>query len=260
MRAARHHQPDLRHGPHDGRLAPARDLATSIAFRATAIDAEVRVTGRPGDAHRFATRGASSAGVDLVVAWGGDGTVNEVASALAGTGDAAWRSCPADRATAWRAISAIPFDPAAALEIAATGRERRDRCRRSGRVAVLQHRRHRPRRAHRRSPGGAGRAPRLARLRASRRSASCAPTSPGTIRSQRFDVDGSALADIATRGAVHRARQLAPVRQRRADRAARAAGRRHDRDRRRRAAVGAAHHAGRCRRSFAARCARAPAC
>jgi len=44
-------------------------------------DAEVRLTSGPGHATALA-REALDAGADLVVAWGGDGTINEVASAL----------------------------------------------------------------------------------------------------------------------------------------------------------------------------------
>lgn len=46
--------------------------------------ADVKITAGPEDAHQF-TRDGLSDGVDLVIAWGGDGTVNGVASALAGT-------------------------------------------------------------------------------------------------------------------------------------------------------------------------------
>ncbi len=46
------------------------------------MDAEVFVTERAGHAHDLA-RSAVSRGADAVLAWGGDGTINEVASALA---------------------------------------------------------------------------------------------------------------------------------------------------------------------------------
>ena len=79
----------------------------------------------------------------------------------------------------------------------------------------------------------------------SRPSASCAATSRAAIRSTRSTTTKANRSSPTSRsaGAVHRARQLAAVRQRRADRAARAARRRHDRDRRRRTAVRAQHHA-----------------
>src|SRR3954454_22633946 len=60
------------------------DLAKSI-LSAHDYDADVRVTGGPTDAYRFAREGVE-ARVDLVVAWGGDGTVNGVATAAAHSG------------------------------------------------------------------------------------------------------------------------------------------------------------------------------
>ena len=70
-------------------------------------------SGRPGrveltEAHGHArelARQAVSDAAPLVMAWGGDGTVNEVGTVLAfGTRRSA--SCPAAPATAWRAPSA----------------------------------------------------------------------------------------------------------------------------------------------------------
>ena len=58
-----------------------------------------------------------------MVAWGGDGTVNEAASALVHTGRAARRSCPPDPGNGLAADLAIPFDPRAAL---AAGGDRPD--------------------------------------------------------------------------------------------------------------------------------------
>ncbi|HET7746916.1 MAG TPA: YegS/Rv2252/BmrU family lipid kinase [Vicinamibacteria bacterium] len=47
-------------------------------------DVELRVTAAPGDAQRWAAE-AGAAGADLVLAMGGDGTINEAASGLVGT-------------------------------------------------------------------------------------------------------------------------------------------------------------------------------
>jgi diacylglycerol kinase (ATP) len=55
----------------------ARRVASELG-----VDAEVFVTERAGHAHDLA-RSAVSRGADAVLAWGGDGTINEVASALA---------------------------------------------------------------------------------------------------------------------------------------------------------------------------------
>jgi YegS/Rv2252/BmrU family lipid kinase len=54
------------------------------ALSRTRIQAEVFVSERRGHARELAA-GAVGRGADLVIAWGGDGTVHEVASALVGT-------------------------------------------------------------------------------------------------------------------------------------------------------------------------------
>jgi len=69
--------------PAAGRGAPILHILNSV-FRPSGIIWDVSVTLRSGDAARFATR-AVSAGVDVVAAYGGDGTVMEVAGSLAGT-------------------------------------------------------------------------------------------------------------------------------------------------------------------------------
>src|SRR5688500_20221755 len=60
------------------------DLVKSVRARHQ-YDADVRITTGPNDAHRFATA-AAAGNCDLVVAWGGDGTVHGAAAADAGTG------------------------------------------------------------------------------------------------------------------------------------------------------------------------------
>jgi len=57
------------------------DVARRVAS-GLGIDAEVKITERAGHAHELA-RDAAERGVQAVLAWGGDGTINEVASALA---------------------------------------------------------------------------------------------------------------------------------------------------------------------------------
>jgi YegS/Rv2252/BmrU family lipid kinase len=57
------------------------ELASSV-LTASDTTGEIFVTERKGHAHELAA-GAAARGARLVVAWGGDGTVNEVASALA---------------------------------------------------------------------------------------------------------------------------------------------------------------------------------
>lgn len=67
----------------NGKSASSEELRTAItAARQSGRDVAVRVTWEAGDASRFVTEGLSL-GADVIVAAGGDGTVNEVASALA---------------------------------------------------------------------------------------------------------------------------------------------------------------------------------
>ena len=97
------------------------DLANSV-LAAHHYDANVRVTTGPTDANLFA-REAVAAGVDLVVAWGGDGTVNGAAAGVAGTG-VPLGIVPGGSGNGLARDLALPFDPAQALTVAATGRVR----------------------------------------------------------------------------------------------------------------------------------------
>jgi YegS/Rv2252/BmrU family lipid kinase len=84
--------------------------------------AHVVVTESPTDASRFA-RDAIQFGANLVVAWGGDGTINGAASALAGT-SLPLGIVPGGSGNGLARDLGLPRDPARALAIAATGRER----------------------------------------------------------------------------------------------------------------------------------------
>jgi YegS/Rv2252/BmrU family lipid kinase len=94
------------------------DLARSV-LASHHYDANVRVTTGPADANQFA-REAVAEGIDLVVAWGGDGTVNGAASALAGT-RIPFAIVPGGSGNGLARDLALPFDPSQALTIAATG-------------------------------------------------------------------------------------------------------------------------------------------
>jgi len=73
-------------GPVGRRERPDTLVAwTQSWMAARGLDGSVDVIAGPGDAQRLA-RAAVARGADLVVAWGGDGTVNGVASELVGTG------------------------------------------------------------------------------------------------------------------------------------------------------------------------------
>jgi len=80
------------------------------------------VTERPGHAHQLARAGLAR-GISTIVAWGGDGTMNEIASALAHT-DAALALVPSGSGNGLARELGVPFDASAALDIAFNGRLR----------------------------------------------------------------------------------------------------------------------------------------
>ena len=82
-------------------------------LRAAGIEAEVRTTERPGHAYELA-RAAVDQHVDLVCAWGGDGTINEVGRALA-FGPASLGIVPAGSGNGLARELGIPWSPAEAL-------------------------------------------------------------------------------------------------------------------------------------------------
>src|SRR5688572_13677504 len=97
------------------------DLVKSVLARHQ-YDADVRITTGPNDAHRFATE-AAAGNCDLVVAWGGDGTVNGAAAAVAGTG-IPLAIVPGGSGNGLARDLSLPFDPTGALTVAATGKVR----------------------------------------------------------------------------------------------------------------------------------------
>ena len=109
-------------GRYEAEIRAHADARRRRAAPRSASTPRVRPTTARRRCARFA-REAADAGVDLVVAWGGDGTVNEAACALVHTRRAARRSSPRDRATAWPRTSACRSIPARALHVAATGRD-----------------------------------------------------------------------------------------------------------------------------------------
>jgi YegS/Rv2252/BmrU family lipid kinase len=104
------------------------DVARQRAELATAfldsrrIDGEVFVTERGGHAHELA-RSSLGRGASLCIAWGGDGTINEVASALAFT-NAALGIVPSGSGNGFSRELGIPFDSRKAFEVALSGRDR----------------------------------------------------------------------------------------------------------------------------------------
>ena len=106
-------------GRYDDQVEADAAIARSV-LAAHGIAATVHPTTASGDAHRFA-REAIARSIDLVIAWGGDGTINEVASALMHT-EAVLAIVPAGSGNGLAGDLGIPFDARAALTIAATGR------------------------------------------------------------------------------------------------------------------------------------------
>ena len=103
-----------------------RDVARRRAEQAAALieqrrlNAEVFVTERPGHARELA-QAARRRGVTLFVAWGGDGTVNEVGSALVGS-DASLAIVPSGSGNGLARELGIPLDPASAFQVVFDGR------------------------------------------------------------------------------------------------------------------------------------------
>ena len=91
-------------------------------FRAAGVDGEVHVTERPHHATALATA-AIDRGVHTVIAWGGDGTINEVGSVLAGTG-AALGVVPSGSGNGFARALGLPLAPRAAVDGALLGVER----------------------------------------------------------------------------------------------------------------------------------------
>jgi YegS/Rv2252/BmrU family lipid kinase len=109
------------HGrPEAGR---ARAALAEAVLAAEGSAGPVAVTACPGHAAELA-REAVGRGAGLVVAWGGDGTVNEVASVLA-FGPASLGIVPAGSGNGLARDLGLPRRPAQALRVALRGRERR---------------------------------------------------------------------------------------------------------------------------------------
>lgn len=105
-----------------GRRAPEIRQHAALAtehLAALGVAATVRTTQGSGDAHRFALQAADE-GAELVVVWGGDGTINEAASALVHR-QVPLAIVPAGSGNGLAGDLRIPFEPTAALTVAVTG-------------------------------------------------------------------------------------------------------------------------------------------
>ena len=96
------------------------ELAASL-IEQRGLDAEVFLTERGGHARELAQT-AVAHGASICIAWGGDGTINEVASALAFS-KVALAVVPSGSGNGLARELAIPLQPAAAFEVALGGRD-----------------------------------------------------------------------------------------------------------------------------------------
>src|SRR5688500_7524765 len=106
------------YNPHSGRNRRRRGLATSIRdfISAQSLDATLQLTEGPGHATELA-RDAVYRGHELVVAVGGDGTMNEVAQALLNS-PAALALVPCGSGNGLALHLGLPRSPLPALQLA----------------------------------------------------------------------------------------------------------------------------------------------
>ena len=107
-----------------GRLEIARQRAEHAAslLERRGLAADVFLTERPGHARELAAA-ALARDVSTIVAWGGDGTVNEVASTMAFR-NAALAIVPSGSGNGLARDLGVPLDPDRAFAIATGGRDR----------------------------------------------------------------------------------------------------------------------------------------
>jgi YegS/Rv2252/BmrU family lipid kinase len=103
-------------------VARRRVTLLETRFRAAGIDGSVHLTERGGHARELALA-ALARHAALVIAWGGDGTINEVASALAGSGTPLG-IIPAGSGNGLANELGLVPDPERALDTALNGRSR----------------------------------------------------------------------------------------------------------------------------------------
>jgi len=114
-------------------LLVVNSFASSVTARNTVIvhrrlsrdhDVEMVETNRRGHATRFA-HDAARRGVDVVIGYGGDGTLNEVATGIAGT-DTALGVLPGGSTNVFARTLGMPNDPVHAVEFLANGLDTAD--------------------------------------------------------------------------------------------------------------------------------------
>ena len=109
-------------------LLVVNSFASSVTARNTVVvhrrlaqghDVELVETNRRGHATRFA-HDAARRGIDVVVGYGGDGTLNEVATGIAGT-DTALGVLPGGSTNVFARTLGMPNDPVRAVDLLARG-------------------------------------------------------------------------------------------------------------------------------------------
>jgi YegS/Rv2252/BmrU family lipid kinase len=109
-------------GPRGRRAGHRRVALAESVLAARGAQGSVHLTEGPGHAYELASR-AVAARATLICAWGGDGTVNEIARAVAGTGTALG-IVPAGSGNGLARELGLPWDPTRALGVALAHRER----------------------------------------------------------------------------------------------------------------------------------------
>jgi diacylglycerol kinase (ATP) len=103
-------------------VAERRVALLASKFRAANVTGAVHLTKRAGHAGELA-REAVAAGARTVIAWGGDGTINEVGTALTGT-NAVLSIVPSGSGNGFASEVGVPVAPEAAIDVALHGHER----------------------------------------------------------------------------------------------------------------------------------------
>jgi diacylglycerol kinase (ATP) len=103
-------------------VAAARVSLLNDRFTAASVNGVVHLTKHRGHAAELAAT-AVHAGARTVLAWGGDGTINEVGTVLAATGTALG-IVPAGSGNGFAAELGVPWEPRAAIDTVIHGRDR----------------------------------------------------------------------------------------------------------------------------------------
>jgi diacylglycerol kinase (ATP) len=103
-------------------VAAARVALLTERFAAAGVTGSVHLTERSGHAAELAS-GAVALGVRTVLVWGGDGTINEVGSIVAGS-PTALGIVPAGSGNGFAGELGVPWQPTEAIDVVINGRDR----------------------------------------------------------------------------------------------------------------------------------------